>query len=73
MAKEKKAKEMWGKLTKEDLLKYEVAEELGLLEKVQRSGWKSLSAKESGKLGGMIATKKRQMKKEALQEMNYEE
>lgn len=71
MAKEKK--EMWGKLTKEDLLKYEVAEELGLLEKVQRSGWKSLSAKESGKLGGMIATKKRQMKKEALQEMNYEE
>lgn len=72
MAKEKKAKEMWGKLTQEDLLKYEVAEELGLLEKVQRSGWKSLSAKESGKLGGMIATKKRQMKKEALQEMNYE-
>ncbi|MEE1341247.1 MAG: small, acid-soluble spore protein, alpha/beta type [Lachnospiraceae bacterium] len=71
MAKEKK--EMWGKLTQEDLLKYEVAEELGLLEKVQRSGWKSLSAKESGKLGGMIATKKRQMKKEALQEMNYEE
>lgn len=72
MAKEKKAKEMWGKLTQEDLLKYEVAEELGLLEKVQRSGWKSLSAKESGKLGGMIATKKRQMKKETLQEMNYE-
>lgn len=73
MAKEKKAKEMWGKLTKEDLLKYEVAEELGLLEKVQRSGWKSLSAKESGKLGGMIATKKRQMKKEALEKMNDEE
>ena len=71
MAKEKKV--MRGKLTQEDLLKYEVAEELGLLEKVQRSGWKSLSAKESGKLGGMIATKKRQMKKEALQEMNYEE
>ena len=71
MAKEKK--EMWGKLTQEDLLKYEVAEELGLLEKVQRSGWKSLSAKESGKLGGMIATKKRQMKKEALEKMNDEE
>ena len=35
----------WDKLSQDDQLKYEIAEELGLLEKVRESGWKSLSAK----------------------------
>jgi len=41
-------------LTDSDLLKYEIAEELGLLDKVRKSGWKSLTAKESGRIGGLM-------------------
>ncbi len=52
----------------EEQLKYEVAEELGLLPKVLDTGWKSLSAKESGRIGGIITKKKKQMKEEALKE-----
>ena len=50
-------------LTDNDLLKYEIAEELGLLDKVRKSGWKSLSAKESGRIGGLM-NKRGRAKKE---------
>lgn len=50
----------------EEQLKYEIAEELGLLPKVLETGWKSLSAKESGRIGGIITRKKKQMKLESL-------
>lgn len=33
-------------------LKYETAVELGLFDKLKKSGWKSLSASETGRLGG---------------------
>lgn len=46
---------------KHDLLKFEVARELGLAEKVLKSGWKSLTAKETGKIGGMVSKRKRSM------------
>ena len=46
-----------------DSLKYEIAEELGLLDKVFESGWKSLTAKESGKIGGILAKRKKQGQK----------
>lgn len=49
----------------EDKLKYEIAQELGLYDKVIREGWKSLSARETGKIGGMITKRKRELKKEA--------
>lgn len=52
----------------EEQLKYEVAEELGLLPKVLAGGWKSLSAKESGRIGGIITRKKKQMKADSLKE-----
>ncbi len=41
-------------------LKYEVAEELGLLEKVKDKGWKGLTARETGQLGGIIAKRKKE-------------
>ena len=41
-------------------LKYEIAEELGLLNKISATGWKSLTAKESGKIGGLLLKKKKQ-------------
>lgn len=48
-------------LTSEEKMKYEIAEELGLLDKVLAEGWRSLSSKETGRIGGMITKKKREM------------
>lgn len=45
-------------LEAEERIKYEVAEELGLLDKVLENGWKSLSSKETGKIGGIISKKR---------------
>lgn len=39
-----------GVLPEEQKLKYEIAQELGILDKVLESGWKSLSAKETGRI-----------------------
>ncbi|ONI40903.1 small acid-soluble spore protein alpha/beta type [Candidatus Epulonipiscium fishelsonii] len=44
-------------------MKLEIAEELGLLEKIQEGGWKSLSPKETGRIGGLMTKRKREMKK----------
>ena len=41
-----------GELPEEEKIKYEIAEEMGILDKVLESGWKSLSAKETGRIGG---------------------
>jgi small acid-soluble spore protein F (minor alpha/beta-type SASP) len=49
---------------KDDWLKYEVADELGLIEKIKKHGWKSLSAKETGRIGGLITKRKKLMKLE---------
>lgn len=48
-------------ILQKDMLKYEIAEELGLLEKIEKEGWKALSAKETGKIGGIM--NRRQKKK----------
>ena len=44
-----------------DQWKYEIAEELGLLEKLKEVGWKGLSPKETGRIGGLITKKKRML------------
>ncbi|MBU5256565.1 small, acid-soluble spore protein, alpha/beta type [Tissierella praeacuta] len=49
--------------TLEDKLKYEIAEELGLTEKIKEVGWAGLTAKESGRIGGLITVRKREMNK----------
>ena len=49
----------------EEKLKYEIAEELGLIDKVLLSGWKSLTSKESGRIGGLMTKRRRaEQKKE---------
>ena len=63
MTVKKKKKIVLSELTKEELMKYEIAEELGLLDKVMTEGWKSLSSKETGRIGGILAKKKRDMHK----------
>lgn len=52
---------------KKDLrMKMEIAEELGLLEKVEQMGWKGLTSRESGKIGGMMGQRKREERKKAI-------
>ena len=48
-------------LTQEEKLKLEIAEEIGVYDKVIREGWRSLSAKESGRIVGMMTRKKREL------------
>ena len=45
-------------MKEKDRLKYEIAEELGLMDKINSTGWKSLTAKESGKIGGIVKNRK---------------
>lgn len=69
MAKNKKSKEPFdvNNMTPEEQLKFEIAEELGLGERVIKDGWRSLTSKESGRIGGMMTKRKRQLMKEALE------
>lgn len=46
-------------LKPEDFMKYEVANELGLGEKLLQVGWGGLTAKETGRIGGIITRKKK--------------
>lgn len=50
-------------LTPDEKVKYEIAEELGLLDRVMKDGWKSLTSKETGRIGGLITKKKREIEK----------
>ena len=51
-----------GELSEDERLKYEIAGELGLLDQVLENGWRSLSAKETGRIGGLMTKKKRERK-----------
>ena len=48
-----------GELPEEERIKYEIAEELGILDKVLENGGKSLSAKETGRIGGLMTGRKK--------------
>lgn len=62
MEKKDKQDFCWEDLPEQERMKYEIAEELGLLDRVREHGWKSLSAKETGKIGGMMTRRKREQK-----------
>mgnify|MGYP000898975068 FL=1 len=51
----------------EEMMKFEIATELGLRDKVISGGWRSLTAKESGRIGGLITKRRREMKNESLE------
>lgn len=50
-------------LDETEKMKYEIAEELGLLDRVIENGWKTLTAKETGRIGGLVTKKRREMMK----------
>ncbi|MGG7145133.1 small, acid-soluble spore protein, alpha/beta type [Clostridium nigeriense] len=43
-------------------IKYEIAEELGLRDKVDSYGWGGLTAEETGRIGGIMTKRKRILK-----------
>lgn len=43
-------------------IKYEIAEELGLKDKVDSYGWGGLTAEETGRIGGIMTKRKRILK-----------
>jgi len=57
-------------LTEEEIqrekLKYEIAEELGLSEKVKKYGWSGLTASETGKIGGIMTRRNKERREYEL-------
>lgn len=69
MGKSKKKKEFdVHNMTPDEQLKFEISQELGLVKKYCRKARKPFTSKESGRIGGMITGRKRQLKEEALKE-----
>ena len=60
-------------LTNDDIMKYEIAQELGLLDKVDEKGWAGLTAKEAGRIGGILTSRKKQLKKNVEEEDKKDE
>ncbi|SDK74250.1 small, acid-soluble spore protein, alpha/beta type [Natronincola ferrireducens] len=56
--------------TQDLMMKYEIAEELGLIDKVKNMGWGGLTAKETGRIGGLMTVRKKQMKKSSEEQQN---
>ncbi len=48
-------------------VKYEIARELGLIEKVMKDGWKSLTPKETGRIGGLVNKRRKTQIQESQQ------
>ena len=44
--------------TPQEIMKYEIAEELGLTDKIKEGGWKNLTARENGRIGGIMANRR---------------
>jgi len=49
-----------------DEVKYEVADELGLLEKIRTQGWGDMTTREVGRVGGQMVRKLIQAAEESL-------
>ncbi len=56
-------------LTPEEALKLEIAAEIGVYDKVLQGGWRCLTAKESGRIGG-IMTRKKKMQENCKENVN---
>lgn len=48
--------------TQAERMKYTIAEEIGLLERVMEVGWAGLTTAESGRVGGLVARRLRSMR-----------
>lgn len=53
-----------------DEFKYEVANELGLLEKIKSQGWGEMTTREAGRVGGQMVRRLIQAAEESLADEN---
>ena len=60
-AKIKSNRELSGIEQTREKIKYEIAEELGLTDKVNSCGWGGLTAEETGRIGGIMTKRKREL------------
>ncbi|ARC84464.1 small, acid-soluble spore s, alpha/beta type family protein [Clostridium argentinense CDC 2741] len=60
-AKLKSNKELTPYEEMREKIKYEIAEELGLIDKVKELGWSGLTAEETGRIGGLMTKKKKML------------
>lgn len=49
-------------------MKYEIAEELGLGDKVKEYGWSGLTSGETGKIGGIMTRRNKERRNECIKE-----
>ena len=59
MGKNKEKPINLNELEEEEKMKYEIAEELGLLDRVLAQGWKSLTSKATGRNGKLVTKRRR--------------
>lgn len=64
MSNKSNSEKLFNALSVDEKLKLEIAEELGLLDKIQANGWKELTPKETGRIGGLMTKRKRELTKE---------
>lgn len=60
-AKIKGNKELTQEEKTREKIKYEIAEELGLKDKVDSLGWSGLTAEETGRIGGIMTRRKKEL------------
>ena len=66
--KSPRSQKLINQIMRKQKMKYEIAGELGLLDRVLNDGWRSLTAKETGRIGGLVTRRKRQMAAEGKNE-----
>lgn len=59
-AKIKAKKELTEEEKERERIKYEIAEELGLSDKVKKYGWSGLTAEETGRIGGIMTQRNKE-------------
>jgi small acid-soluble spore protein F (minor alpha/beta-type SASP) len=59
-AKLKANKELTEEEKERERIKYEIAEELGLLDKVKKYGWDGLTSGETGRIGGIMTKRNKE-------------
>ena len=65
----KKRKEFdYEKMTPKEHLRFEIAQELGISDKIVSGGWGALSAQESGRIGGLMTKRRREIKNGVLKD-----
>lgn len=72
MAKKRKKIDL-NNIKPEEKMKYEIATELGFIDRVVKDGWGSLTSKETGRIGGIMTKRNKVAKKEALKSNEKED